>query len=341
MLKRRDVIESGNFSNGLLNDSLCFVFYAQTGVIKYKGNYKKGLPDGKGKYFSFDGSLIYDGEWKEGKYDGFGTLYSDKAVIYKGEWSDGKYDGKGILYVNGEAHTGKWSKGHEEISVSKQIKDVINIVTNNKNESRTRNSHSNLYSSHDVFLDSLSSQFADHVERRIKENVEDRFGVYDALFRIPVQSIFCSQAKRMEYANEKLTEGLKAQDLQDWINGKIYDYNKHVKDSDKLKTISLKTMDKNTMVDEAVFSKLIERENLENTDNIVYEIIWGIINLFCFIFGFKFISKSGWVILVDAVQTVILFLLIEPEIENNISSLISQNYIEYISKQDIIQQIYE
>ena len=130
MLKRRDVIESGNFSNGLLNDSLCFVFYAQTGVIKYKGNYKKGLPDGKGKYFSSDGSLIYDGEWKEGKYDGFGTLYSDKAVIYKGEWSDGKYDGKGILYVNGEAHTGKWSKGHEEISVSKQIKDVINIVTN-------------------------------------------------------------------------------------------------------------------------------------------------------------------------------------------------------------------
>lgn len=45
--------------------------------IEYKGNFKYGKYDGKGKFYAPGGWLAYDGAWSNGKYNGKGTLYND------------------------------------------------------------------------------------------------------------------------------------------------------------------------------------------------------------------------------------------------------------------------
>lgn len=45
--------------------------------IEYKGTFKYGKYDGKGKFYAPGGWLAYDGAWGNGKYNGKGTLYND------------------------------------------------------------------------------------------------------------------------------------------------------------------------------------------------------------------------------------------------------------------------
>lgn len=74
-----------------------------TGKDTYTGEFKKGLPDGRGKYV-FENGDWYDGEWKAGFYDGQGTLstkdkaHPDSIIIQEGFWKKGKYLGKQLPY---------------------------------------------------------------------------------------------------------------------------------------------------------------------------------------------------------------------------------------------------
>lgn len=392
------LVKCGIFSKGILNDTLCYIYYNngklkykggidegkydgygllqkengdtlyigyfkngyytksgkifKNGVVSYIGEFADGLPNGTGKSYDKSGYLKYNGEWKNGKYDGNGTLYFNKAVVYKGEWKDGLYDGDGILYVNGEAHKGSWSKGHENIYLGDQIKNVYNIVTNKKTDSKDRNI-SKMYQTADVFLDSLSTQFADLVEKRVQNNVEDRFGILDAFIRIPFQSLFTSQIKRMDYANDKLTKGLKKDDLQDWINGRISEYNHHATKGEQFNTIELKDFKKHEIVNGKVFDEILNRENLENanniTDLIIGGIIWLVITIICAIIGVV-VPGAGTAlgcivqIIQSAIIGVFLYFLIDihmPDLENKISSDIIQNYTEYFNNQNIMNQLYE
>lgn len=69
------------------------------GVDTFTGNFKKGWPDGDGKYSWKNGSW-YDGSWKHGKRDGKGTYQTintgkDSVIlITAGFWKDDKYIGK-------------------------------------------------------------------------------------------------------------------------------------------------------------------------------------------------------------------------------------------------------
>lgn len=61
------------------------------GVDTYEGKFKKGLPNGQGKYIWANGDY-YKGNWKDGKKNGTGYLYTaseDKGV--KGIWKDDKF----------------------------------------------------------------------------------------------------------------------------------------------------------------------------------------------------------------------------------------------------------
>ena len=74
-----------------------------TGVNKYTGQFKDGLPDGKGVYYYAD-STYFDGNFQEGIREGKGELHLqgiDKTdSIQKGYWSGGKYVGKEyVTYV--------------------------------------------------------------------------------------------------------------------------------------------------------------------------------------------------------------------------------------------------
>ena len=96
------------------------------GKGRYKGEWKNGLPNGKGTKHSYkDDSYIYgnfvdgytegygkqtfgqtwektqpyyEGEFKRNYYDGKGAYYYGDGDYYKGDWKDSKYHGQGAAY---------------------------------------------------------------------------------------------------------------------------------------------------------------------------------------------------------------------------------------------------
>ena len=62
----------------------------------YKGEFAKGLPDGKGTYIWKTGE-VYKGEWKKGIRNGNGEYIiktHEKDSVIAGKWKDDKYIGK-------------------------------------------------------------------------------------------------------------------------------------------------------------------------------------------------------------------------------------------------------
>lgn len=43
-------------------------YYASSDAVRYEGDFKNGVYDGKGKYYSESGALLYDGKWSAGNY---------------------------------------------------------------------------------------------------------------------------------------------------------------------------------------------------------------------------------------------------------------------------------
>jgi len=90
--------------------------------ITYEGEWKNGIPEGKGKeYKEYEGQqrIIYEGEWKNGKREGKGIEYDkteiNESKIYEGEWKNGVYEGKGTLYIaNKKWYEGNWKNGVPE-----------------------------------------------------------------------------------------------------------------------------------------------------------------------------------------------------------------------------------
>ena len=98
----------------------------EDGKCRYKGEWRNGLPNGKGiKHFYkvdsyIDGNFVdgfaeghgkqtfeqtwertvpyYEGEFKRNLYQGKGEYHYGDGDYYKGEWKDGKYNGHGIAY---------------------------------------------------------------------------------------------------------------------------------------------------------------------------------------------------------------------------------------------------
>ena len=66
--------------------------------ISYKGQWKKGLYDGQGKYY-LKSILMYNGSYKAGRRHGKGAEYYLNGVVkYAGDFKDNLYDGCGLLY---------------------------------------------------------------------------------------------------------------------------------------------------------------------------------------------------------------------------------------------------
>ncbi len=98
----------------------------EDGKGRYKGEWKNGLPNGKGTKHSYkDDSYIYgnfvdgfsegygkqtfgqtwektqpyyEGEFKRNNYHGKGEYHYGDGDYYKGEWKDSKYNGQGAAY---------------------------------------------------------------------------------------------------------------------------------------------------------------------------------------------------------------------------------------------------
>ncbi len=62
------------------------------GIDQYTGQFKKGVPDGKGKYTWANGD-VYDGNWKNGVKDGEGKLMRSEGLTLTGYWIEDEYIG--------------------------------------------------------------------------------------------------------------------------------------------------------------------------------------------------------------------------------------------------------
>jgi len=123
----------------------------EDGKCRYKGEWKNGMPNGKGiKHFYktdsyIDGNFVdgfaegyckqtfeqtweksqpyYAGEFKRNQYQGKGEYHYGDGDYYKGMWKDGKYHGQGAAYslrldrtwvgeyCNDTKGEGNWVKG--------------------------------------------------------------------------------------------------------------------------------------------------------------------------------------------------------------------------------------
>ena len=122
--KNGDIIEENYFMNKLYEPSNCVKgdcingygeIDIMDGDVTYKGEFKDGLPHGKGIFEVNDG-LFYDGEWENGYSHGYGK-YKRKNE-YEGEFKYSKYHGKGKLIkknLDGEIEKieeGQFEYGH-------------------------------------------------------------------------------------------------------------------------------------------------------------------------------------------------------------------------------------
>ena len=69
------------------------------GTDTYEGNFRKGFPNGNGKYIWHTGE-IYDGKWVMGKKEGYGKYYfkneNGEDSFIAGYWKDDIYLGKNV-----------------------------------------------------------------------------------------------------------------------------------------------------------------------------------------------------------------------------------------------------
>jgi len=91
--------------------------YNQT--IIYEGYFKKGLPNGNGTKYYYEGNKkigYYNGSWINSKRSGRGEMHNYKeGIIYNGLWKNDKRHGKGkINYTNGDYYEGDFMNGLKE-----------------------------------------------------------------------------------------------------------------------------------------------------------------------------------------------------------------------------------
>lgn len=73
------------------------IFKNKVKGIEYKGNWKKGLRDGKGE-IGYKSGAVYKGEFKNGKRHGFGVIYYPSGNIYQGQFKNGQKWGYGEMF---------------------------------------------------------------------------------------------------------------------------------------------------------------------------------------------------------------------------------------------------
>ena len=81
----------------------------------FVGEYLNGKRSGKGKEFSFYGSLIFEGNYKNGKRNGIGKKYYNSKEYFRfvGEYLNGrKWNGKGYDENNNTIYELKDGKGY-------------------------------------------------------------------------------------------------------------------------------------------------------------------------------------------------------------------------------------
>ena len=86
------------------------IYYSNNGT-RFIGNYKNNImADGLGELL-IDDTCNYEGDFINGQFNGYGEMYYLDYGLYNGSWKDGEKDNLGIMYYkNGDIYEGTWYK---------------------------------------------------------------------------------------------------------------------------------------------------------------------------------------------------------------------------------------
>eukprot|EP00826_Nyctotherus_ovalis_P052638 TRINITY_DN6713_c0_g4_i1.p1 TRINITY_DN6713_c0_g4~~TRINITY_DN6713_c0_g4_i1.p1 ORF type:complete len:168 (+),score=39.82 TRINITY_DN6713_c0_g4_i1:48-506(+) len=81
---------------------------------RYKGEWKRGVFDGKGEYVNSK-SEVYKGTFVKGKREGYGEMQYSTGLVYKGQWAGNLKNGKGeVRWQNGNFYIGEFKNDKYE-----------------------------------------------------------------------------------------------------------------------------------------------------------------------------------------------------------------------------------
>ena len=88
------------------------ILYNKNNIIKYEGNFIKGIFQGNGRY-NWENGEYYIGQWLNGERNGKGIqYYANGNVKYEGNFIKGIFQGNGRYnWENGEYYIGQWLNG--------------------------------------------------------------------------------------------------------------------------------------------------------------------------------------------------------------------------------------
>ena len=96
----------GEFKDGLPHGKGTLTY--SDGAV-YSGGFKFGKEHGIGIFICFAHGSKYEGEFQNGKKHGNGVYTYPDGVIYEGDWSEGKRNGLGtLLYTDGSKLSGEF-----------------------------------------------------------------------------------------------------------------------------------------------------------------------------------------------------------------------------------------
>ena len=105
--ERGEVNIEGTIYRGSLTDNLTgFGEIIWRDLSSYRGEIKKGLPDGEGE-INYPSGKTYRGKLQKGKIQGLGEMQWSDGRSYRGEFTDGIISGNGdFIDANGERFIG-------------------------------------------------------------------------------------------------------------------------------------------------------------------------------------------------------------------------------------------
>ncbi len=349
----------GNYKKGLKNG---LGKSYKNGKLVYDGEWKNDLYDGEGMLYNAQGALLYDGEWKKGKKHGYGTLYDENGLIkYEGKWRKGLYDGNGKLYENGECTEGKWDEGMLTKTIATSPIQPLVHATKMWFHTDSINSESEeeiaavpAATNQIEFIEQLHGELNEKLQEEFAKRVDKRFGFWH-LLRMWGQPWLRSDVKRARFAQTYFCKHVDAKEMQQQINAKIDNYNQYTSADEKLNFVKLAAIPNGSVVNSDVALKIFDREAVETTDAISGVLIDILI---CFVVAFIIGFLVGFFVpvlvpylgIVDLLMSLIAFgigiyltfirtMPISIELENQITEMLVQNYMQYLDSQNIIMQM--
>ncbi|ESO07284.1 hypothetical protein HELRODRAFT_76393, partial [Helobdella robusta] len=93
------------------------VFYHAPRMLKYDGDWVRGLQHGKGYMtFDIDEKSYYKGDWVANKKQGYGVRKYISGNFYEGEWFENMRHGNGTMHwvMEKQKYIGQWRCGVQE-----------------------------------------------------------------------------------------------------------------------------------------------------------------------------------------------------------------------------------